>query len=701
MKRPLVPIFTCLTLICSFMGLTNLLEAGPWQIHLIVLPVLITGCMWVVMAVWSSRAPVLSGFTATILSLQLWVCYLCGAATEGKMILPVPSALEALLDSLIAGVYALPKYTRPAPHPELFLTLSLLGLGLIAMVAVFWAVVAKMPLWVGLPVALTWTLFLVAEPGRGLGWVIATAAAYLLLITVSKRKSLVPTRLRPEAMGIVALAVILSVFSTLVIPLIPGWGKAYDWDNPFGPPRTDNTGIAVTGTFSVSDDLHKESATVHFRSFGDYAGPWKVGSLNLFTGRDWRAFEKPYRMDYTEGRLIWDWYEAWLDDEGFEQWGMVSPPPAWSEGPTAEINLAHGPAAGLPNSVGPRWVRTDEYFGLVFDISYDALFETRELTADDSYTVGTMVLDRSALTWPLPYPMNLVDQEAGAHIDEIITLTEEIVGDAKTQDQALTAIQTYLRSSRFTYTLTPRWDSAQDPVWDFLRNKEGYCTHFATAMAVMGMSIGIQMRVSVGYLGGQLDSDGWRTVRGAQAHMWPEAFFPDVGWVRYEPTPAVNTTGWVDGPSGADPSQDPTADDTPTDGTPTGPQPDPTQVPDPGQAAENQGWVWLRNAGIAVVGAGLLVLGGWVMWIRTLTEERTWRAIRKAGLKSQRLTDGMTIRTAVASLVPLIDEETTSQLIALRDALEHQRYAQPGLHHPRIKPAALWKLRRNILRRLT
>ncbi len=67
--------------------------------------------------------------------------------------------------------------------------------------------------------------------------------------------------------------------------------------------------------------------------------------------------------------------------------------------------------------------------------------------------------------------------------------------------------------------------------------REGYCDMFASSMALMARSIGIPARVAVGYYPNETSSsDGWFELRGADAHMWAELYFKDVGWVVFDPT---------------------------------------------------------------------------------------------------------------------------------------------------------------------
>jgi hypothetical protein len=71
----------------------------------------------------------------------------------------------------------------------------------------------------------------------------------------------------------------------------------------------------------------------------------------------------------------------------------------------------------------------------------------------------------------------------------------------------------------------------------FERNA-GYCSQFATAMAVMARLVGLPARVAVGYLPGEYNSlTGAHTVRQRDAHAWVEIKFTRAGWVPFDPTP--------------------------------------------------------------------------------------------------------------------------------------------------------------------
>ena len=70
----------------------------------------------------------------------------------------------------------------------------------------------------------------------------------------------------------------------------------------------------------------------------------------------------------------------------------------------------------------------------------------------------------------------------------------------------------------------------------FARYRHGYCQHYATTMAILLREHGIPTRLVAGFLPGQRDAGVFETVRFSAAHAWVEAYFPDYGWVEFDPT---------------------------------------------------------------------------------------------------------------------------------------------------------------------
>lgn len=135
------------------------------------------------------------------------------------------------------------------------------------------------------------------------------------------------------------------------------------------------------------------------------------------------------------------------------------------------------------------------------------------------------------------------------HRDELRALAEEISADQETQYDKVAAITNYLRQNIEYTTSVPAAPEGQDPVmWVLTDHKRGFCNYYASAEVLLLRSIGIPARLAVGFARGEL-TDGVYTVFRRDAHAWPEAYFPEIGWVEFEPTtsepPLVRPTSIV------------------------------------------------------------------------------------------------------------------------------------------------------------
>ena len=101
------------------------------------------------------------------------------------------------------------------------------------------------------------------------------------------------------------------------------------------------------------------------------------------------------------------------------------------------------------------------------------------------------------------------------------------------------AIERYLRRD-FGYTERPR-PSAVPLAAFLLRDHAGYCQQFSGAMALLLRMGGVPARVAAGFSPGVLDAQRREyVVRDIDAHSWVEVYFPGIGWVTRDPTPAVS-----------------------------------------------------------------------------------------------------------------------------------------------------------------
>ncbi|MCL1964039.1 MAG: transglutaminase-like domain-containing protein [Firmicutes bacterium] len=157
---------------------------------------------------------------------------------------------------------------------------------------------------------------------------------------------------------------------------------------------------------------------------------------------------------------------------------------------------------------------------------------------------------------------------------DVWSLTERVTAGAATPLEKALAIRDYLRNN-YRYTLTPETPpSNQDFVSYFLlRGKEGYCTYFASAMAVMGRVAGLPTRYVEGYLVQPVD--GIALVTSKKAHAWAEVYFDGFGWIAVDATPPEG----LGGPRGDENRQPP--EQAPDDSQGEEPPPEPSPSPEP------------------------------------------------------------------------------------------------------------------------
>lgn len=122
------------------------------------------------------------------------------------------------------------------------------------------------------------------------------------------------------------------------------------------------------------------------------------------------------------------------------------------------------------------------------------------------------------------------------HRDALQEIAQEVSAGQETPYDRAAAITSYLRTNIEYATTVPSAPEGEDPILWVLRDyRKGFCNYYASAEVLLLRSIGIPARLAVGFARGDLD-DGVYAVFRRDAHAWPEAYFPGIGWVEFEPT---------------------------------------------------------------------------------------------------------------------------------------------------------------------
>ncbi len=246
-------------------------------------------------------------------------------------------------------------------------------------------------------------------------------------------------------------------------------------------------------------------------------------------------------------------------------------------------------------------VNRDSRAGALRNLTYSVESVDIAPSGQDLTTVGTGTPSDGAVTSNIPDDLP----------DSLIELSQKVTADARTPAAKAAAIQAFLRSDEFTYSTDRLPGSGYQALENFLLDdKEGYCEQFAASMAMMARVVGIPSRVSVGFLPGRRDGNVWE-VSIRDMHAWPELYFANYGWVRFEPTPASVTGSappWsvrTDDSNG--PSSSTSASTNPTENE-TSASNEPTVAPtlQPTAPGASDGFPWART--LLISAGALLVL---------------------------------------------------------------------------------------------
>ncbi|SFO23803.1 Transglutaminase-like superfamily protein [Pseudobutyrivibrio sp. UC1225] len=138
--------------------------------------------------------------------------------------------------------------------------------------------------------------------------------------------------------------------------------------------------------------------------------------------------------------------------------------------------------------------------------------------------------------------------------DRMEKLASDITAKADNDYLRAKLIEIYLRQ----YTYNTKAVGGHNPDSDMSTSKgmadiadrflfeteSGYCVHYTSSMVMMLRSIGIPARAVIGYrYSFPFEIQENYVVEANCAHVWPEAYIENVGWIPFEPTSAYSTAG--------------------------------------------------------------------------------------------------------------------------------------------------------------
>jgi transglutaminase-like putative cysteine protease len=506
-----------------------------------------------------------------------------GAYLLARAQLPLPSTVRGVggqlsfyLDQLRSGAHAYATHKFPldlgsAPDLRLLLSLSMYAAtGLAAFVALSLRkalpaiVIALIPLGFGLTVdSSTRVVWL------PLAFVVLSGCMLMLSRSLLRERWKFADAVTGGATAVIATLLALSVLGATSVSASKPWGNWRAW----GPLTEDASHVSFDWMVNYPSLLNPKTDVPVMNVTSPVASYWRANSLDSFNGKAWTSswsYTSPLQVALVPGAYKYTVPAADPSGPGKAVTEVFDVGPLYTDflfsggTPTTLVIdrqvpvFANGALAlWLSRQLGPRLhymltavvpqVKPADLVGKGRDYPSDVRPYTNlpfpslaELTGFDARAEWqtTMSVDAADREWLGLYALN-----------------KKIVGSASDPYEIALRIEEYLRSN-YRYSLAPRATDYQSPYAAFLfATKTGYCQHFAGAMAALLRFNGIPTRVDLGFTSGRhLHSDTFQVTTN-DAHAWVEAYFPQVGWIPFDPTPgravpgagpSSTTAGFVD-----------------------------------------------------------------------------------------------------------------------------------------------------------
>jgi len=526
--------------------------------------------------------------------------------------------------------------------------------------------------------------------------------------------------LEPKTLGIFGLTALACIGSLIVASMwMPGFrtGMFPEGQRPSGDLLANN----VDPLINLGRDLRSNGSDpfLTYYTSSEQAPYLRTQVIKDLTDERWEPSEGLFYSDYYGNTAVSNNFSLFGGTEEVLQM-------SWPKG-NSNPQLPLPARSYLVNGIIGDWQWTHETS--VARLSGEALGATNDISV--AYTdlnvtpdMVEYVASRDVDFGPeLPSDYTELPQDPDNVLQPLLKQTlQEAYGRSSTPRSNLekaVAIQDFFRAGNFVYSertpLREGYDGANaEVVKAFLDRRQGYCVHFASAMALLAREAGIPSRIAVGYapgvatgktittdnsdvvssLASGLEPDtelkGY-SVSGQQAHAWPELYLDGLGWVPFEPTPGRGyTPTYAPEPTSTAAPQESTAPEVPTArSTPprsASPTPSPQAVSETESGENNSTAIWLVPLALLLGAAGLCI-GPWrrqrarqkrLDVIRTGTPEAAqalWAELLSVGMDAG--VEAGVHESVGDYLVRLADDHPrlNEPLRQLKDAIEQSFYA--------------------------
>jgi transglutaminase-like putative cysteine protease len=561
-----IAVTSALATMLATLTLSPLVQGSAWVFvaAITVIAAMVTGIVFRQLVRWW---PAVAGAQLLVVLVTLTILFARSRVVEGA------GAITLLSDLVNAGLQVTREQAPPVEATQGIILLLAGSAGLVAVLVDLLAATLRQPALAGLPLLAVYCVPAALLDG-GLPWFyfLLAAGGFLVLLTADSGDRVRSWGRvlassggghRPADGGMARggrrVGVAAALMAVVVPTLVPGLGNQIIGGGGDGDAKN-GKGRTITRVNPILD-LRKDLASPDDTPLLTYTtdvknpSPLRIVTSDVFDGKTWAPGTQPIPRSQKARS------------------GLPSPPGLSSDVATTTHTTTIQVGRRLSETYLPlpypstsiqvpgEWLYDADTLNVIGDgittrgLTYTARHLEVEPTAAQLAGAGAPPPGLSAKYENLPNDLS----------PEIEQIAKSVARSGTNYEKAVRLQRWFRSDGGFQYTLdAPPTDgdaSGSDAILAFLKDKHGYCVHFAASMAVMARTLGIPARVAVGFLPGQPQPDGSIVISAHDAHAWPELYFEGVGWVRFEPTPRGGLTvppEWSVPPAGLLPEDDET-----------------------------------------------------------------------------------------------------------------------------------------------
>ncbi|MCC6442487.1 MAG: transglutaminase domain-containing protein [Armatimonadetes bacterium] len=320
-----------------------------------------------------------------------------------------------------------------------------------------------------------------------------------------------------------------------------------------------NQSLSQESYLSISEGPTRLTKTIIMLVKSSMPAYWRGRTYDIYTGRGWSdSTHYEALRDEGEGRDSW-----WRGEAVETTFDLPAPAfePSHPKG-TVSVEQVFRPqggimpviyAASLPRrlTIAANRILVNEDVCLQIP-GFQFLGSRTYRVVSDVSTASPDALRRASQEYPEDILANYLG--VPANMSDVAETARQLTERATNPYDKAKTIELFLNENYVYNAGVSAAPEGEDVVSYFLyRQKEGFCQILATSMAMMARCAGIPARVVSGFAPGDYDPERKvHVVRDMHRHLWAELYFPEYGWIIFDPQPirSVND-GTEDSSSGS------------------------------------------------------------------------------------------------------------------------------------------------------